>query len=53
MSGTDAGVYSSEADSLEPNFQTTFSRPNYVNLKLSTIKSFYDPADLFICYGPE
>ncbi|KAJ7127944.1 FAD-binding domain-containing protein [Mycena epipterygia] len=46
MSGPDAGAYSSEADSLEPNFQTTFFGPNYA--RLSTIKSFYDPLNLFI-----
>ncbi|KAJ7172935.1 FAD-binding domain-containing protein [Mycena crocata] len=46
ISGPDAGSYSSEGDVLEPNFQTTFFGPNYE--RLSTIKSFYDPADLFI-----
>ncbi|KAJ7127936.1 FAD-binding domain-containing protein [Mycena epipterygia] len=46
MSGPDAGAYSSEADSLEPNYQTTFFVPHYA--KLSMIKRFYDPADLFI-----
>ena len=44
--GPDAGSYSNEADSLEPNFQTTFFGPNYP--KLSAIKAKYDPHDLFI-----
>ncbi|KAF9046827.1 FAD-binding domain-containing protein [Hymenopellis radicata] len=47
--GSDAGSYSNEADLTEPNFQTTFYGPNYD--KLSTIKSKYDPADVFIVAG--
>ncbi|KAI0064118.1 FAD-binding domain-containing protein [Artomyces pyxidatus] len=43
---TDSGSYSSEADVLEPNFQTTFFGPNYA--RLSAIKAVYDPNDLFI-----
>ncbi|KAI0040085.1 FAD-binding domain-containing protein [Auriscalpium vulgare] len=43
---SDSGAYSSEADVLEPNYQTTFFGPNYP--RLSTIKSKYDPNDLFI-----
>ncbi|KAJ7100689.1 FAD-binding domain-containing protein [Mycena belliarum] len=46
MSGPNAGAYSNEADPLEPDFKTTLFGPNYA--KLSTIKSKYDPADLFI-----
>ncbi len=44
--GTDAGSYSNEADSLEPNFKTTFYGPYYD--RLSEIKRKYDPHDLFI-----
>jgi len=46
LTGPDAGAYSNEADSLETNFQTTFFGPNYP--KLSSIKTKYDPTDLFI-----
>ncbi|KAJ7729749.1 FAD-binding domain-containing protein [Mycena metata] len=46
MSGPNAGSYSNEADVMEADFQTTFFGPNYV--KLSAIKSKYDPGDLFI-----
>ncbi|KAJ7097621.1 hypothetical protein C8R44DRAFT_889156 [Mycena epipterygia] len=46
MSGANAGAYSNEADVLKPNFQTTFFGPNYATL--STIKTKYDPNDLFI-----
>jgi len=46
LSGPNAGSYSNEVDALEPNFQTTFFRPNYA--KLSPIKCKYDPHDLFI-----
>ncbi|KAF7356264.1 hypothetical protein MVEN_00957900 [Mycena venus] len=46
LSGPNAGSYSNEADSQEPEFQTTFYGPNYA--KLSAIKSKYDPHDLFI-----
>ena len=44
--GPDAGSYSNEADSIEPNFQTTFYGPNYN--KLLSIKRKYDPHGLFI-----
>ncbi|KAI0061850.1 FAD-binding domain-containing protein [Artomyces pyxidatus] len=43
---TDSGSYSSEADVLEPDFQTTFFGPNYA--RLSAVKAIYDPHDLFI-----
>ena len=46
LSGSNAGAYSNEADSLEADFQTTFYGPNYS--KLSAIKAKYDPNDLFI-----
>ncbi|KAJ6511736.1 hypothetical protein DFH09DRAFT_1333625 [Mycena vulgaris] len=46
MSGMSASVYSNETDVLKLNFQTTFFGPNYA--KLSTIKTKYDPNDLFI-----
>ncbi|KAK7058063.1 FAD-binding domain-containing protein [Favolaschia claudopus] len=46
LSGPDAGAYSNEADTLEPNFQTTFFGPNYA--KLTAIKKKYDAEDLFI-----
>lgn len=46
LTGPNAGAYSNEADSLESNFQTTFFGPNYP--KTSSIKTKYDPTDLFI-----
>ncbi|KAJ7878054.1 FAD-binding domain-containing protein [Mycena leptocephala] len=46
ITGPRTAAYSNEADSLEPNFQTTFFGPNYA--KLSSIKKKYDPNDLFI-----
>ena len=46
---SDAGSYSNEADSIEPNFQTTFYGPNYD--RLLSIKRVYDPNGLFIVAG--
>ena len=42
----DSGAYSNEANVEEPDFKTTFYGPNYQ--RLSSIKSTYDPEDLFI-----
>jgi Berberine and berberine like len=44
--GASSGSYSNEGDVLEPNFQVTFYGPNYS--LLGSIKSLYDPNDLFI-----
>lgn len=46
LTGPNAGAYSNEADAFEANFQSTFFGPNYP--RLSTIKTKYDPHDLFI-----
>ena len=43
---SDSGSYSNEGDVREPNFQITFYGNNYV--RLSDVKSKYDPNDLFI-----
>ena len=44
--GEYSGSYSNEGDVFEPNFQVTFYGPNYS--RLESIKSAYDPNDLFI-----
>ena len=46
LTGPNAGAYSNEGDTLEANFQSTYFGPNYP--RLSSIKTKYDPTDLFI-----
>jgi hypothetical protein len=46
IAGANSAAYSNEADVLERNFKNVFYGSNYA--RLSSIKSKYDPNDLFI-----
>jgi hypothetical protein len=46
IQGPVPAAYSNEADPFEEDWQTVFYGPNYP--RLSAIKQYYDPTDLFI-----